>query len=523
MRLETLHLKNGWIFFICLYLFFLLVLAALSQPVVQNNLTSDTLYSICVYEDWFVNGYGVKGWVLPPAPYFFPDMALLFPLFSLLPDYGYGLIFFNWILWSGILLCLLSIGRRLGASEGWTRLSSLTGMLLFFLFLGSFRLDGLMGYALLPTFHTGSLLWGFVTWALIVRWMQVSPSKYEYFFFLIGTSLMAMSDSLYTVQFLLPAILAVGLCAWLDFAYRRLFLVFPMLSLIAYTLGLCFLVLGNAMGWFSMPIGGGGMLIPLIEAGPVLIKFLQDMRYFLWSNLHFALWLLVITPLCFFRIYSLGLRIKRKTGDRHIEPLFFLFLSVVFSLLLTVAAIVISGRWASFAEIRYLQTGLLFPFVATIWLMQADEKKISTGIEYGLLTLVVGLSLVVHGQNLVRLDLQQWKLPYPDYVRHVDYYAAKYQLKYGLSDYWNAKYISAFSRRGLRVNQVTEDIQPQPWINNGNWYRTVYGEPVHYDFVITERLNEERMIERWGDPQERINCQGRILFIYKEQPVMLEK
>jgi hypothetical protein len=71
-----------------------------------------------------------------------------------------------------------------------------------------------------------------------------------------------------------------------------------------------------------------------------------------------------------------------------------------------------------------------------------------------------------------------------------------------------------FSNNQVLVNQYTYEIDEYYWINNKSLYK-LQKEPVRYNFIITNRLNENKIIELIGNPDWRELCGENHIWIYK--------
>ena len=74
-----------------------------------------------------------------------------------------------------------------------------------------------------------------------------------------------------------------------------------------------------------------------------------------------------------------------------------------------------------------------------------------------------------------------------------------------------------FSRRDLRVYQVTPDLFPRHWISNRFWHQ---GEPGSrfpdptYTFVVIDNLDRSVVLARFGEPAARVPCPDADVWLY---------
>jgi hypothetical protein len=164
---------------------------------------------------------------------------------------------------------------------------------------------------------------------------------------------------------------------------------------------------------------------------------------------------------------------------------------------------------------------LLFLSTFTQYALQVSAVDVSRPIRMALL-LVLPLLLVLTVQkspNFVRLANYN-----PEWVSDLDREFAKRNLKFGLAQYWQAKYISLFSRQGMQVVQVKPSLLPFLWLNHRNWYQRPF------EFIITDEtaakktleykagfyLDPERIAARFGPPDETFTCGSNTVRVYKD-------
>lgn len=82
-----------------------------------------------------------------------------------------------------------------------------------------------------------------------------------------------------------------------------------------------------------------------------------------------------------------------------------------------------------------------------------------------------------------------------------------------LAEYWVAKPIMLFSDNRAHVVQVTPGgLKPNFWIASRGWFRP----PQVYGIVITNRLDRERIVTLFGNPQRVERCNEYELWVYSD-------
>lgn len=135
---------------------------------------------------------------------------------------------------------------------------------------------------------------------------------------------------------------------------------------------------------------------------------------------------------------------------------------------------------------------------------------------YGLSGIILVLFLMTG--TVARLEniaaLRELRDYYPPFAQCIDQGAALNNLHYGLTQYWDAKYLSLLSRRQLRFVQVRHSLHKgivvEHFINNLNWYNA------NADFVITEdqqtglrAIQSTKIIQQFGEPANQFVCYDR--------------
>lgn len=101
-------------------------------------------------------------------------------------------------------------------------------------------------------------------------------------------------------------------------------------------------------------------------------------------------------------------------------------------------------------------------------------------------------------------------------------------LRAGLSNYWLSRYLMAGTGWRMQVSQVL-DIDPKKgyyWGNNLFWFDESLDDPAappDYNYVITNRLDEDATIRAFGPPDRREQCGMLTLFIYDRPGLLLDR
>jgi hypothetical protein len=481
---------------------------------------SDTLSFPARFQS-VMHGERILGWNFGAASFFFPDMAFYFPLNALIPDFRLALVIFGVLQILAVLagFALLEAEALPESRDKPLRLFVFAALLAYLARDSAYSgLKTLMGTG----HHVGafiSLL--FALW-LILRMTGRETDRRSLLAnslaLLFVTVLTTVSDALFLVQLVAPAVAALALM-WL-FALvsgRRLALLTATLMAGAMGGRLIydrFFMRPDLRHYFSLSISRvskplGAVLTFLQEPGGIPILL----------GLFVLISIVACVGLILARIRRLGLRRGGSDGGLVCLSSFTVFLC-----LSNFSAIVLSSA-DSGSLARYTIPMVLFPLLLlsplTQYALRAVAVDISRPVRLALL-LVLPLLLVLTIQkssNVVRLAGC-----YPKWVSDLDQEFAKRNLKFGLAQYWQAKYLSFFSRQGVQVVQVTSSLQPFLWEN----YPDSYQRP--FEFIITDEtaakqrpdyktayyLDAERIVARFGPPDETFTCGTNTVRVYKD-------
>jgi len=473
---------------------------------------SDLLYLPSLYRDLFIDGYSLAGWSLTPAPYYFPDMVLYFLLRFITGD------FLNATLVYAIIQPIILIyAFRFLLKQFLGGLSIIDEAIILLAFITLFSAIGtwdFLKYVLLPSMHTGSLIMSIVSLALFIRFI-VKPSLPGIIVIFALCMATAVSDMIFLVYFVLPVVLT-----FIPIRYLSNHL--PSLDNAAKALfaSITGSVTGLAVYYATTPNRGIAhkyMITDTKSAFESLYIFLNDIISGLNpANFFYLILILLWISISLYLVYSI---IKNKKSMEENQRLIFLFFTVFLlaQSLITLSAVLITGNYSSPVGFRYLLPLTVMPLLGMYaylsyylskWNPQLYFKKV-------LLSIVLITSCIVFTINLAGHTKQKsFTDYYPELVEYLDNNSGKYGLSYGLSDYWHAKLITMFSRKNLRVNQVQYDLQEVYWINNREWYEYTDDGRYKFNFIITDRLPKDKLLEKFGSPGEVLITGRSEIWIY---------
>jgi hypothetical protein len=172
------------------------------------------------------------------------------------------------------------------------------------------------------------------------------------------------------------------------------------------------------------------------------------------------------------------------------------------------------------SAIRYMMPSYILPFLflsLPLCILCSRGRPIIGKL---LLCAVIGLSTF----NLFRSgeSLFPWRLPpnEPAFISFVDGLHDRYGVAAGYDYYWMAKPTDLYSRRGVRVNEILQNLSgPRSWINNLWWFidRTEGRQAFirKHEFILASRyIPESCIVAMFGEPAARHESGGDVALIY---------
>lgn len=489
---------------------FLLALALVFANFISGSLNrgffynSDALYLPSLFRDLFIEHGHITNWFLPQAPCFFPDMLLYFLTRVFVTNFHLAIVFFAVIQMSTFMLGLIWLNRRMSGRQPVVQCALLLVGALFFL-QGS-KISGnrpeleFFFMTISSTYHFGILLFGIYLVALLMRGLDQEFSRKRLVWslilplaILVLSTLTVASDRLFIFQIILPLLPAllflflIGRLTWMRLV------AFAMPLALAVPLGVA---LARRMAFMIVRT-------PDIVFGPAAISQASS-GIWSWSAqlIHnypvlTILWIMFMTGSLLIAMGAIYRASRQESVSRQ-YLLFFVF--CLMSVAINIAAMVFTG----YRETRYCLPALIIPTFFGWPLMLGGLRRVTAFMERfwihhaaALVLAIYLLTLMSAGSPKSRFAaLAEWRDFYPDRVKGLDNWARQRNLKYGISDYWNARSITMLSKTDLHLVHVNPSLRPYLWINNRTWYNR------EFDFIMPGGLDQRQIQSRFGKPKE---------------------
>ena len=480
----------------------------------QTLHNSDAAFISVFYRDVLARG-SIAGWDLPTNPYFFPDMAIFIPLDFIANNSNLAVMLYAVAQLLLTLIGLLLLQRQL---FGPARLPQ-TFMLLAFalcILLITTREHTFAYLPLMPSHHFGVLVVFPLATARLLRALQLahhtghptgvhtSTRWYDLWLLLLLIVVTALSDSLFIIQFVLPAFVALLLWG----KHKGITWLHWLLLAIA-------LPLAAAAGqWLRQ------LLVPLdkllLYADQQTEVAAQFANFWAWS-LHFAadaplfaiFWLTSLFALIAARF------IAATRAQRLVVSL------LLAALPITLASTWVSGNFTGGESSRYILAAIFLPLFTgwplflAVWLAHGEQrgnKERWLAIACNVAGLLLAGYALLHTSTSAIAAIPSYQDPF---VACLERESAARGLRYGLAEYWQANYVTAITRGKLQIVSTTSALTPDLW--NGNRHR--YQLP--FEFVVSNpaaapqwQLHPELLRQKFGLPTDTFTCAASTISVY---------
>ncbi|MEA1898771.1 MAG: hypothetical protein U9N53_14015, partial [Bacteroidota bacterium] len=177
---------------------------------------------------------------------------------------------------------------------------------------------------------------------------------------------------------------------------------------------------------------------------------------------------------------------KKKINDLS----FYILFSTLFSLMMIVAPLV-NGNFTGIDCFRYN----IYPYYLGIlnlplliirskpWVNRVSALGISVLAGYYII-------LIINSFSITRL--KAFSEYYPNKVKSIDRIAREEGLLKGIGNYWDAKFITMFSKQNVRVYAVHSNLTKYYHVANENWFNA---DTAIFNFVIDRDINHTAITE----------------------------
>ena len=178
------------------------------------------------------------------------------------------------------------------------------------------------------------------------------------------------------------------------------------------------------------------------------------------------------------------------------------FVFVAFSFVLSFIAPIINGNYLGFDSIRYIIPPVylaLFNIALLIEFFVVSKRKIKyLSITTIAVLFVYSCFILLNVKDANPFgSISKIKNYYPAVVKATDEFSNQYHVKNGLGNYWDARFITNFSKQNVTVNLVRSDFHPMRYANNPHsYYYSAYPKvnSVVYNFIVLQYLEDTAIV-----------------------------
>ena len=498
----------------------------LSHYGVGNALSSDNVMPYVLFDDLFRRGVGLRGFLWPESPFYFPDTLLAWAIYAVCGSLTGAVTLYAWIHSTLFVLLVRAVLRRAGVgTDQQTRAAWL-------IFLGAWLLVGALGahggggwfgqfyaYVFVPNNHSGALLGALGGFALVLG--DKSRAGVASIALLAALCiLLLVSDRLFEIQFIVPAL---GYCAFRRIADRSRWHGSVLLMLVVLLIGaevLRALFPSDTIRWVAalagteqgFQIGGDPMM--RIGAAQALSRMGAGFAEIIRADA-----LTTVIELAALVATAWGLfAAKRKQHDTKSAATrnrALLAALVAASVAAPLLASVVLGRHIAIHAFRYEQTLVLLLIPLALLATTALPRRIApTWAPYG--AVAIGALAMPVFLDASRAALAAQDSTQAQCLRNA---AAAKNLRFGVAEFWHALEMTARFPTVPVVAPLSTDAGPRmSMVTNLGWFGALASRPADLpalDFVDEYSYAPELLDAAFGKSAERVACPRSAYRLYR--------
>lgn len=498
-------------------LFILLVVALLAVSVIYLSgrfevvfFNADALYLPVLFTDLFSDHGKLADWYLTPAPYFFPDYLAYFIAYLI-----------GWNVYTQILafilvqFSLLFVDVWLLQSQVLKQYQLVTTAVATLLLLW-FAVELIDGYRYLfvSAYHYGAFISQLIFVALWLQYCHSNVLSKNIVTILMMSAisfLVALSDNIFIAQTLIPFVGTAFLFAMLS---QQVSINKACVGLIPF----CFGWLGSlAYRWVVHHPTRYQTSIDITMVGTNFNNILYFFDQLVVRSALLDVFFTGYIALIFIVIYRL---MRQKVNISAEYPLIWL---TVFSVIGLITSLLMFSFVDTPLRGRYMIPSLSWPLIL-IPIAAASHLKhyfhyIGSVLSLLIVTLILAYALLLGINNGIELD------HYPEGLACIDDVLKTEQIRNGIAQYWDAKYIKAFSRLKINLAQHFDNLDQHRWITSGRYFKE------HYDFAIIDDkatdpyyiISSFSLVGVNGPPSRIVKCVNKTLYIYGQNKMRVKE
>jgi len=483
---------------ICYTIVFIIVITMFNALEFNSNATyigfnvltnSDSCLLVQISKDILSDPKAIFDWHYGTCFYFFPNLLIVLLLTTFLSTPSI-IIFVNSLLIFFITLFLLNylFLRILHISKICVAIANLSLTLFLAFTADSSDFCFLTPHLFMPL-HSGALI--NALGSLILCFMYLNNNNKTSLVFLIILSIVAMfSDFIFLIYFSIPLVLTLLTLYFFGKKQinRKKYITVVLLLVFSYIFTFILHKISINSGIF------------MLEAFKNLFYNIKDSFILMFNSIFEVFTKNYISIIIFFlSSFSLVLSFfhalkylffnKNKKNIISENSLLYSIFTCYF-LVLIFAATIINGSFQGIDCIRYIIPPFyigIFNIGLYIHLYAHKRNKVGLTRIIALSFISVYTFFIILNYSLINPSSLYLKVKnyYPPMIKAADNMSLKYKVKNGIGNYWDARFITIFSKQGITVDLVSPEYTPMKFANNPRKYYTNYNnDSVYYNFIV---------------------------------------
>lgn len=489
-------------------------------------MTTDWLYAYEVPLN-FIHYKSIVGQDFPGAPYYFPDLLIVYLLEIF--THNLTILYFSYaLIFLGAYIILVRNLFKLSHLPG---NFALVGVLIafvcsFLFFLHPYPTKALSFLNNWSGSHISVIFFGLYLIHYYIKNSQLKLLSLSALITFVLTYLIYISDNITIIQVMLPFALLV----MIDFARKKIRLYTALSWLLIFFF---VFVLGNETPHlFEKYLGVSFVMmdknlfhLPTLEGISHSISnfnsvFLTSLHHIpLFYCILFTYQVLTLTGLVIIMSYHHKDKNENKGYHHLVKIVLFLYLVQLSNLFFGM----VSGKIILEPLFRYLDALFILPAIslALILVYMLKEKIFLPLVSMCIIVIISAHLIMFMKDNSTLIKLFTFASRYDADVQCIDDAAEKYRLKNGVANFWAARKIRMLTKQGLMVTTLDPGLNENQvsffkGSENVNLFYADLQKKIRFDyqFIMMNRLSEEFIRGKVGKPDQIIACPRTKLWLY---------
>jgi hypothetical protein len=456
-------------------------------------LNADALNIPTVVDNLMSHGGSLSHWYLSPAPYLFPDVPMHVIIHPFTSNMYVRLAVFAAVQIVLLFIVVWRLAVHTLRNHPVVIAVVITGTLTWMSVLRGGPYDQLMTAG----FHYGAFLISLAVATLSLsnahqygRWCAIAALCF----------LTSLSDNIFVIQTTIPLVLTLVLVAVCDGEHRVIRLITAGVTAFSSLIGsFSYDLFITHDTRYPIHLNADKFLVNGDGVRDVVVELFRNHKII---SLALVISALLATRYCF----------RLATRSHPTTPFAILSIFAFASIASTCVGLVLATT--NEMTIRYFIPVFLWPVIISgLFIFNTDlfGRKLSFLVaSISALVFSINTSVIVNANGIENTY-------YPADIACIDLALPPNREVRGMANYWDAKYIQAFSKRDLTLAQYLDILMPMKWITSEDYFHN------SYDFAIISTtsppvytLSRELLVKKYGEPVSSSTCGTRIVLVFQQ-------